>query len=120
MDCVCLSYLGSVTYSKFNTAYMTALKIAVALFIDGQISQAQSLLHCILDASPWSSRLLTFLLWRPQYFPSSLHLLLPFVLLLTIEKMHGSGRSDIVISAVDALDIHIALTSNDCDKYPGS
>jgi hypothetical protein len=47
------------------------------------------------------------------------HLLLPFVVLLAIEKMRGQGRSDIVISAVDALDIRITLTSNDCDKYPG-
>ncbi|EAW07337.1 aminopeptidase P family protein [Aspergillus clavatus NRRL 1] len=32
--------------------------------------------------------------------------------------MRDMGRSDIVISAVDALDIHIAMTSNACDKYP--
>ncbi|KAH1294293.1 hypothetical protein KXW65_000036 [Aspergillus fumigatus] len=32
--------------------------------------------------------------------------------------MRGSGRSDIVISAVDALDICITLARNDCDKYP--
>lgn len=45
---------------------------------------------------------------------------LPFVLLLATKKMRGSGRSDIVISAVDALDICITLARNDCDKYPGS